>query len=1479
MTPRSGGEADKFGNRYEAAWTVRQVLDVLAGRADSIQVEPFNPLGQGVEFVLAKAGVIEAHQVKRQRGQLANWTLKALQSEGVLEAAAAQVDQGHEFHFVSLVPARDLSELSDRARRADDLKAFIDGQLDGKHLRSQFDSLTAVWGDPLRAWTILRSTYVAWPDERELRASNAVMADVLLTGAPPLATTAALAEVVSENCGLSLNRQTVLNALVDFGITAASFRGTSTATDAVDTATNRWIAAIAAELLDPPIVRAEVEQVTDALTADTRVLLAVGSAGAGKSGVLYQVATDLRSDGWPVLALRLDRTEPFSTAENLGQQLGLPASPVATLAAAANEQDCLLVIDQLDAVSFASGRMPASFDGVAEMVSQASAFPRMRVLLASRQFDVDNDRRIHGLVSDKPGRARVDVNPLTEEQVEGAIVAMGMDPNPLTGAQRELLRVPLNLVLLRAILDHGQAPAFQTTKDLLESFWNEKRRESRERAGHAVRFEEVIARLVERMSVGMRLAVPSSTLDAGGLQDDADVLRSAHVLVDDGSLTAFFHETFFDYAFARDWTTRGESLVGFLLGGAQELFRRAQVRQVLVHLRSDDPARFRRELEDLMRDARIRFHIKDVALASLHALSDPTTEDWALVQSLIAGGTSFEGRLWQALRSDAWFLRLDDLGLIAEWLNGESEDAQGHALELMVSAATSQPERLTRLLTPHVGRPEFPRWFMWLSTWLPFHADRGLFDLLLRSVERGDWNDAINHLGMVVHDLGQAQPDWASELLAAWLIDRPNALAVADGRVADLENGDYSVLQLTQQAAAGAPRAFVERLLEYMLSVMSLTELPSDRLPRPDVHFSYRTWRSDRYRLSDVLLYAMGDALTKLAADEPEALARYLQLLAADPHDGAQWLLYEALRGDASRNASWAAQILLEGEERLWCGYNCSPLWTTRQLLEACGPHFDPDDFERLEHMLTELAPSWEKSPTSGLSSFTLLTALPEDRLSPEARRRLGELRRRFESDEPLQPRGVIVGSIAPPVPKTAADHMTDEQWIGAIVKHAEDRESWGTFTGGAREQAQVLAQQTEEDPARFARLSLHLGREHNPEYLGAILRGLGQTGKDVDPDLVFEAVRHAAALQQPELDRWIPWALKKALDAEMPEDVIFLVLERALGASDPEKETWLQTAGSGQPFYGGDPFHAGMNSERGGAALVLGDLLVYDVDGHRTELVAGRLEQLAGDSSVAVRSCVAHVLTASLRHAPDAALAAFDTLVAADDRLLATDPVERLIATVAFRDVERARSAVSRMLASDQPDVRDRGGRLAGYLGLEVEASDLLEAARVSQDESIRAGAAWVCAQRLPVARDGDLASRTLRSLFNDPSEKVRDAAARVAGTLRDHNLVAHRDLLIDLIASATFPSARTQLLFTLERSPLGDMSLAFAERFLQQHGSEVGEMSSRVGFDAKNVAELLMRTYAQSPEHRSRVLDLLDELLLAGVWGVEDVIQNAER
>lgn len=1481
VSPRPGGEADKFGNRYEGRWVIRQLLDVLAGRAASIVLEEVGEGGVGVEFALLRNdGTTEAHQVKRQRGNANGWSIRNLNDEDILVNAAKQVGLGRQFHFVSLIPSRRIDELADRARRSDDLQAFIDGL--GKGLGQEFNAVKAAIGTAEEAFAVLQGMYVRWPDERDVRATNAALAGLLVSGAPGPAAAVVLGDLTLDNLGRTLDARTIRDLLTQYELTAADLVGEPSVATAIEAVYEAWRSSIERELLQPEIPREVAGEIVDELTTgDKAIVLASGAAGGGKSAVLYQAVARVASER-PVLALRLDRVDPFSSTHELGvDRLGLPSSPVASLAAISNDGPCLLVVDQLDAVSRASGRMPETFDAVAELLREAAAFPAMRVLLACRQFDIDNDDRLRRLVADEDSVKRIDVPALGDEQVDHAVASMGLDPSGLVNAQREILRSPLHLVLLSAIADEEKALSFATSKELFDAFWDRKRRDCRSRR-ETVRFADTIGVVVDYMSDHQRLVAPESILDAGDFLDDADVLASEHVLVRAQHQVAFFHESFFDYAFARRWIVRGQSLVEFLKEGEQELFRRAQVRQVLTHLRDEDPDRFIAEAESLLAEPGVRFHLKEVVLAILRALPNPTSSEWQLIERLIDKAPSLASRLYSIVRTASWFERLDDDGVLAAWLAADDRELEARALEVMIAAPDQEADRLAELLSSHVDHPDYAGWIRWVTRFSDLERSRALLDLVLAAVRAGDYDDYEHELWMTAHALGKEQPDWACELAAAWLIERERAMETdADGRLIALKDTEYGLLELIQEAAAGAPTTFSETFVPYVLDAMAATSEGEVR-PVRDGHFGYRTWNAGGHDVGDALRLALAAALRQVAQAGDPVLDDLLPRLSEDDHDGAQWLLYEALIASGATRAEWAAELLLQDETRLSTGYTCSPYWTTRSLLEAVGPHVSDESFARLEQRCMAFAPDWE-TPPGGYSEFTLLSGLPEKRLSREAGLRLRELRRRFGQDQPDSPMGIRAGFMGPPIPESATPHMSDEDWLRAVAKHNSDEHDWSSFTGGAQELARLLEAETQKEPDRFAALALRLDATTHPAYLNGILQGLGNTETEVDPERVFAAVRHAADLGRTEHDRWIPWAIRRLVAGDVSDDVILLVLDRALNASDPADDAWQREATSGGVYYGGDPWENGMNTARGEASIVLGDLLVHDSDGHRTGLVVHAFDQLAADPVTAVRTCVAHVLAAGLRHARDQALAAFSVLVDTDDRVLATDPLEQLLIYVGYADPSLVLPVIDRMLKSPEEKVREAGGRQAAFAALELGQTALLGQVAGGGDPAARRGAAYTCAHRVAFAGDADAAHTALVTFFNDQDHGVRKEAAKVAGALRGQDLRPHDSLLRALIDSPTFPDATTQLLFTLERATerVDELVLLSANRFIALHSGQLESIATAAAGEAKEFGDLVLRAYAQATdaEARRRALDLVDALLQQAAYGFPEIVKAAER
>ena len=1482
MSPRAGGEAAKFGARFEGRWTTRYLLEVLLGRVDAVTVEVVDTQGDLVEFIVRRGDDEEGHQAKRQWQARTNWSLKLLGDQGILDAVKAIVDAGRRFHFVSTLPAEPLATLADAARRAEDFPAFsalISGR---RKLGDDFAELANRWGGPHEAWAVLHRLEVSKPDERHLHEANVAIGQSLFEGEPEPAV-AVLGDIAEDNLGVPLTADRLWRELDQRGVRPNPFRDPATVAEMVLAQTERFLADAKSRLLQPPINRAQTTEIADALARGDVLVVTSGDAGAGKSAVVAAAVDAAVEAGTAVLAFRLDRFMEIRSSRQLGQALELPASPAVALARAAAGRPALLVVDQLDAVSFASGRSPEVFGVVEELLVEATRFGNVQVLLACRRYDINNDPRLKALVDPERPQAPavVEVTPLDPEDVKTAVAEIGLDPARLGARQIELLRLPLNLVLLRSVASEADALSFGTTRDLLGLFWKVKRRSVLARRTD-VRFDRVIEVLVDAMSSLQRLAAPQEILEAESLDDDVEVLASEHLVIRDGRRISFFHETLFDYAFARRWIARNETLLDFLLSGEQALFRRAQVRQVLLHLREVDPPRFVREVRELLFDDRVRFHVKESVLALMRSLPDPTDAELGLMLELLAPESPWRERSQFLLRTTPWFDRLDDAGLIGEWLSSGESDLEERAVTILGSAGESRAGRAAELLAPHRSHAHFVDWLIWVTRFVGVENDRGLFELLLDATRTGSFDGHEHALFLSAHAVGDKAPEWGVELLAAWFDERPTALSLASGRVEALTSSEYGLNELIAKSAEGAAEAFVVRLLPYMQRVMAVAE-HGNHLPRDDWHFSGQLWGSHLSQADDHLMHSMIVALRALAAANPRQLRKLVEPLVDDIHAAAQDLLYEALAASGAVHAEWAGQLVLRGGDALHAGYSGSDYWRTRELLRATAPHMSDETFVRVEALVAEYVPDWERThpPSRGHASFVLLSALPEERLSESARRRLGELRRKFGRDEPEPPRGIEGGFVGPPIAEERAEHMTDEQWVGAMRKHASDEGDWQTFElrGGAYQLGHVLKAATMKEPERFARLALTLDASFNRHYLQGILLGLGDTTEDVDPDLVFEVMRHAAAAG--DQDRWLGWPLKRLYEAEIPRDIVEIVLARALGRRYMDDETPTPGAAE-EPHDMSDAFTTGLNTDRGGNATVLARLIAFDTDGARAAVVTPHLLELASDPSPAFRACVAEVVHTIVRWDRDVAIAAFETL--ARDRnpnLVKTNAFEALAIAMVVNATDVTLPIADELIGSDDPDVRERGARLVAFAATDRDRLELLERVAASDDPVLRRGAAYVLAARARWVSEPAVA-QVLARLFEDDDDSVREAAATVAPNLRGESLDAHRELLTAFIASRASKDP-TQFLLTLEHAPAPDhdLTLQVAHRIVDMHGGELGDIRTGAAGDARYLTELLLRSYSlvDDPHLRAEFLDVIDRLLEVGAYGIADAIDEARQ
>ena len=1502
--PLSGGPAEKFGNRYEGRWTVACILEVMDERADSIRLEPPGPEGQGFEFWMKKQGIREYHQVKRQHST-GRWTLHTLARDGVLTNFATRLeDETAHCVFVSSIFATELAELSDRARRSESWEEFNKTFLEADGWKKNFNRVQDSFpGLPEKAtYERLRRVYVESISEGLLRTTIESRVSPLVNG-DAASVVDILANMASENVHSELSAHDIWKHLASRGLSRRRWDKDPHVLSAVSEANQRYLAFLRDQAIGGAVLPREEAQTVNTLlkgTSGKDSVMVTGEAGVGKSMVMFQVVEELLGDGAPVLAFRADRLEPTQLPDRIGEQLGLPGSPPNVLAAVARGNSCVLVIDQLDALSLASGRNTEVFDCINEIIRQAQAHPKMSILLACRKFDLDNDYRLRRLTDSDGIAETVTVNRLPWNTVRQVISGFGLDADALNGKQLELLSIPLHLQLLSALVmdDEVRALTFEKAQDLYERFWQDKQRIIKERIGRPVQWTNVITALCDYMHHHETLTAPDIIVDEW--ISDAEAMASENILIRDSKRFSFFHEGFFDYSYARLFAGDAQTLLQLLQGGEQRLFRRAQVRQILLFLRDADFGRYTSSLKEVLFSSEVRFHIKQVAFAVLADLSEPKEEEWDIVSSFAGHDVNdpMTRHASAVVRRLPWFKLVDSLGLVQHWLDDPDDAFVDHTLRLLSVLQRQTPDRVAELVDPYVGKSD--RWdtrLFFLAQWADWSEGRRFLQLMLRLIDEGILDDAKGPIAVnsdfwsLLYPLQFKHPSWGCEIVGHYL-NRRLRLSRDAGKSNPFDYNNRTIPDsqpaeaILRKLGIEASNTFVQEVFPFMLEVIEDVAPQKGTGLRRDPIWSFRVFQSG-YGIDSALLQAMEDALSALAVHETEVFRSVIEAIVDSPFETIQYLLLRSFASHGLVFADDGVDHLCDQPDRLKIGYSSDSHWAARQLIDSISPHCSDEKLKQLETLLLGYYPEWEKTDSGrryyGYAQFTLLDGIVPTRRSIKVDKRLEELRRKFGHQEPESPRPMKVERIVSPIPEEAAAQMSDKQWLSAIKRHDNTQHGLrrdGRLAGSGLELSRVLENQVKQEPERFAALVSQFPDDAIPFYFEAVLRGINDA--TLDTDTVVAVCLRCHGIDGRPLGSAICETIANLGQGEVPAEALDIVAWYATEDPAPQQELWRTLAlPSSDFYYGGDILGHGINTVRGGAARAIARLI--ESNHQRTTYLQPVLEKMVQDPSIAVRSCVAQALIAVLRYDRDLAIELFKQLCETEDVLLKTRFIERFIYFGIQPHFEVLSPVLLRMVNSQVPEVASVGARQASVAGLDLHEAAGIAALCLSGSEAQKVGAAEVMAANITTATCRSFCEDALITLFNDPSDNVRAEAARCFLRFEGHHLDGYDHLIAQFVCSDAFPKNYFPLLVALEQTTakLPEITLAACERFIAIAGMAASDISARQAGDADTVAKLTLRIYQQSSDDavRARSLDLIDRLMEHGAYGIDSALEQFAR
>ncbi|MCA9997810.1 MAG: ATP-binding protein, partial [Anaerolineales bacterium] len=263
------------------------------------------------------------------------------------------------------------------------------------------------------------------------------------------------------------------------------------------------------------LARPEVADMLAWLTATEAkepLAMVLDQPGSGKTVVMHDLLQELEARSIPVLAIKADFLSGIKTPSELADRLGLPASVETCIQQLAAKTSCVVLLDQLDALSLSLSRDQALLTLLLGTLKRLCNLENVRLIASCRTFDYDNDPYISQIKADRTFQLK----PLADAEINRVLQTVGLNLNHLLPAHGTLLATPLHLdVYIQAIGEPAtdQAPeSFHTLQELYHALW-QKRITLPIGASSPSERTTAVYKLVDTMQNGRKITAPVAILD------------------------------------------------------------------------------------------------------------------------------------------------------------------------------------------------------------------------------------------------------------------------------------------------------------------------------------------------------------------------------------------------------------------------------------------------------------------------------------------------------------------------------------------------------------------------------------------------------------------------------------------------------------------------------------------------------------------------------------------------------------------------------------------------------------------------------------------------------------------------------------------------------------------------------------------------------------------------------------------------------
>lgn len=835
------------------------------------------------------------------------------------------------------------------------------------------------------------------------------------------------------------------------------------------------------------IPRGEMEQLINWVQSDVKkdangkiqnICLLAAPAGFGKTVILKDFFSTCQSLAIPILGLKTDKLYSY-TITDLQNSIGL------TLPVFDFIERCkalypltVIVIDQIDALSQSMSSDRRYMDVFKGFINRFENDANVKIIISVRNQDLNYDPSLRQFRKNNT----IHVSKLSSEQLFEQLSKIGITKNQISNKLLELLRIPNNLNIFSRIASSDNSLKVTSIEELYTELWNQKVLQIPNRIKtNKSKVRKALYIIADKMFKTQRITISVYQLE--DLSDEITYLESEQLIKREDKQLQFFHQSFYDFVFAKQFVENNLNLLTYIKDSEQSIHIRSAVKMIITYLRDYDPVIYDNYAKQIFSDNEIFFHIKHIVFLNILSQSNPTSAELELVKACLENSWNYEVLFFEQAYSSNW-LNFAINNSLLELLNGEITKINKPKHEML----GEDFEEVTWDIKVH-----FLQKYILLNNTRAWHyfkqiEDTRIIQRILYSIT--DWStpepfimlakcpDFINTENWsyyhVLENILKYNEDFVLNILKQTL---PQHYKRGNSK------RDYDEREVLKFLSKLAPQKLFPVLFECMNKDLDKKCGLNDHLIR-DWTYSHTDLSDEEHNIGREYLYQiLAYCLKKTASSYKDDFLEFFKIHKSSNHYAVLRLLLFSLTGNEQLYTKEIVELfelfrklgLLKSrddlEHELRALVEKSFLFMTDEqkkvILNTIQNYRDQSELGTWtdDKGKTTLHFQW------GLSKYFWLLRIPSEviRTDPELNKALMELRRRFpnQKDIPMR-RSVLAGSVHSPIPAKAHNFMKKKHWLRSFRKYDCDTNRWGKdfLKGGRTELSSAFQSVVEKDPS-----------------------------------------------------------------------------------------------------------------------------------------------------------------------------------------------------------------------------------------------------------------------------------------------------------------------------------------------------------------------------------------------------------------------------